>query len=645
MPGAGQHAAPAPPRWSWQAAVLAAYSGLALLYLRPIWRCFDTHITPDPYDPVFNLYLLKWVAHEVHRGFAGLWDAPFFYPERHALALSDHLLGPGIAAAASMTLAPNAIVAYNLLLFSSFVLSGWSSCYVLRRGGLSRAAAFLGGCMFAFSPFRWDEMSHLPVLLVQWIPLALWSFDRLLASVTWRRAALFLLFYLLCISGGTYLAYMIHVPLLALLLNRLPEMLRQEGQPVGRREIAVLGATGGVAAAALVFFFAPYWSVSRRLHLGWGTEVLQAFGSSAVSFLTPAGANLYSGLWPPALYRAENALFPGWIPSALLIAGLLAWWRGRRGRAGQVREPALSGGRRVALGVALTAAAAGHLTGELYTWANRFPALEWLVPGHQYRVPLLLLVGGLALWSVLFRRWHGRWPVRWDDEPSWPRGLLIAGLFAAVLSFPVVFAGARKLLPGLAAMRVPARLDAFISFTLVWFAAASLDRILGRLRSRRRRMVVVGLVTMLLVVELMPRGFAWTELPDEPAFPPVYAWIGMQPEVKVILELPLGDPDIGNPDLVNISYMYFGTRHWKPLVNGYGAHTPPEHEMLREICCWPLPDAPALAVLRRWGVTHVLLHAGGLAGWQRRALDRWQGEQVYRDAGDDRVYRLPAAGR
>jgi hypothetical protein len=597
------------------------------------------------------------VAHEVHRGFAGLWDAPFFYPERHALALSDHLLGPGIAAAASMTLAPNAILAYNLLLFSSFVLSGWSCCYVLRRGGLSRAAAFLGGCMFAFSPFRWDEMSHLPVLLVQWIPLALWSFDRLLTAVTWRRAALFLLFYLLCISGGTYLAYMIHVPLAALLINRLPQALRRARRTAGGREIAVLGATGGVAAAALVFLFAPYWSVSRRLHLGWGTEVLQAWGTSAVSFLTPAGASLYSGLWPPALYRAENALFPGWIPSALLIAGLLAWWRERREaqaqvpalsgdrREAQAQASALSAGRRLALALLLATAAAGYLTGELYTWANRFPALEWLVPGHQYRVPLLLLAGGLALWSVLFRRWRGRWPVRWEDEPSWPRGLLLAGFFAAALSLPVIFAGARKLLPGLAAMRVPSRLYPFVSLTLVWFAAASLDRLLGRLRSRRRRMAVVGLATVLLGVELMPRAFAWTELPDEPAFPPVYAWIGMHPEVKVILELPLGDPDLGNPDLVNISYMYFGTRHWKPLVNGYGAHTPPEHEMLRELCCWPLPDAPALAVLRRWGVTHVLLHAGGLSGWQRRALDPWQGEQVYRDAGDDRVYRLPAAER
>lgn len=587
------------------------------------------------------------MAHEVHRGFAGLWDAPFFYPETHALALSDHLLGPGIEAAALMMLGPNAIAAYNLLLASSFVLCGWSACYVLGRSGLSRAASFLGGCMFAFSPFRWDELSHLPVLLMQWIPLALWSFDRLLAAATWRRAALFLLFYLLCVSGGTYLGYMIHVPLLALLLNRLPQVVRQARGPAGGRATAVLGAAGGVAAVALGFLFVPYWTVSRRLHLGWGTEVLQAWGTSAVSFLTPAGANLYSGLWPPALYRAENALFPGWIPSALLIAGLLAWWRERRKVQGHAA--ALSGGTRAALGLLLAIAAAGYLTGELYTWAYRSPALEWLVPGHQYRVPLLLLAGGLALWSVLFRRWHGRWPVRWqrwEATPSWPRGLLLAGLCAAALSFPAVFAGVRKVLPGLAALRVPSRLYAFISFTLAYFAAASLDRLLGRWRSRLsrpRRMAVVGLTTVLLAVELMPRAFAWTELPDEPAFPPVYAWIGMQPEVKVILELPLGDPDMGNPDLVNISYMYFGTRHWKPLVNGYGAHTPPEHEALRQLCCWPLPEEPALEVLGRWGVTHVLIHAGGLSGWQRRALDRWQGEQVYRDGGDDRVYRLPAA--
>ncbi len=195
-------------------------------------------------------------------------------------------------------------------------------------------------------------------------------------------------------------------------------------------------------------------------------------------------------------------------------------------------------------------------------------------------------------------------------------------------------------------MRVPARLYAFVSFSLVYFAARSLDRVLlGRLRSRNQRMVVVGLLATLLALELMPRPVLWTELPDEPAFPPVYSWIERQPEVRALLELPLADPDVDNPDLVNISYMYFGTRHWKPLVNGYGGHTPPEHERLREVCCWPLPEAPALAMLRRWGVTHILIHAGDLTGWRRRALDSWQPMLMYSDAGGDRVYRLPAAGR
>src|SRR5258708_15289721 len=38
------------------------------------------------------------------------------------------------------------------------------------------------------------------------------------------------------------------------------------------------------------------------------------------------------------------------------------------------------------------------------------------------------------------------------------------------------------------------------------------------------------------------------------------SWIERQPEVRALLELPLADPDVDNPDLVNISYMYFGTR-------------------------------------------------------------------------------------
>ncbi|HVF58532.1 MAG TPA: hypothetical protein VNJ70_01775 [Thermoanaerobaculia bacterium] len=107
-------------RWLFLLSALAAYTAYALYFLRPIWRLFPDHLTPNARDPLFNLYVLKWGAHQAREGFPAFWDANIYFPVRGALALSDHLLGPALLTAAF----PNPIVAYNLLLFGSFVASG-----------------------------------------------------------------------------------------------------------------------------------------------------------------------------------------------------------------------------------------------------------------------------------------------------------------------------------------------------------------------------------------------------------------------------------------------------------------------------------------------------------------------------------------
>ncbi|MBV8203200.1 MAG: hypothetical protein JOZ15_21510, partial [Acidobacteria bacterium] len=326
------------------AAAFAAYAALAVAYLRPIWSRFTTHILPDPGDPLFNLYILKWVAHEAHRGFAGFWRAPFFYPARDVLAYSDHLVGPGLAAAAFTSLVPEGlprwVPAYNLLVLTSFAATGLGACFVLRRARLGWAAAWLGGAMYAFSPFRWEQLSHLQILLMQLIPLTLWSFDRLLAAPGRRRAALFLACYLLHLSGGCYLALMIHFPLAALFANRLAE-LRRGGR--WRAALPILGGTALIAASAAGALFGKYRQVARDAGLHWDHNVVRTWGASALSYLTPSHANFYSRLLPGSLFRPENALFPGWVAAGLALLGAYDLWR-RRDRPGGAPPPPESPG-------------------------------------------------------------------------------------------------------------------------------------------------------------------------------------------------------------------------------------------------------------------------------------------------------------
>jgi hypothetical protein len=327
-----------PTRWLAWAAAVAAYSLLTLIYLRPIWRVGGDHIPFAHDDPLFNLYVLKWSAHQIRLGLPDLWNANLFYPTRGALALSDHLLGPAAQLALFLLIVPNAIAGYNFLFFTSFVATALAVCWICRRMGLSWAAALLAGWMYAFSPFRLSHMTHIQILIAQWAPLTLWLWDRLLAERTVKRAVLFLAAYLLSLSGGCYLAYMIHVPLLVLFANRA---LVEGRGIVSWRSLRLLVPVGLIAGVAVLALFLPYLRVARSLRLERTEAEIWTFGASPASYLSPSRESFYLspemknllrlgfGSRVRDLYKPERALFPGLLPSVLFLVGAAGCWRRR----------------------------------------------------------------------------------------------------------------------------------------------------------------------------------------------------------------------------------------------------------------------------------------------------------------------------
>jgi len=322
------------------AAITGLYTAIATLSLRPIWSFGGDRLTNSLSDPLFNLWVLKWGAHQIQMGLPDVWNANIFYPTRGTLAFSDHLLGPAAQLALFLKIVPNAIAGYNFLLFTSFVASALATCWVARRGGMSWPAAVLAGWMFAFSPYRFSQIAHLQLLIAQWIPLTLWFWDRLLVERTAKNAALFLVFYLLNLTGGCYLAYMIHLPLLALLANRA---LSERRALISARALRVLVPVALVAAAAVAVIFLPYLRVSHSLGLvRTGSEIRQLAATPA-SYFSPAPQSVYftAGVrnWlrsalgddrAKAFLRPEGALFAGFLPTILFVVGLAGVWRRRQ---------------------------------------------------------------------------------------------------------------------------------------------------------------------------------------------------------------------------------------------------------------------------------------------------------------------------
>ena len=624
-------AAPRPrvPAFLQHALAALAYLGLSLAYLRPIWRVFDDHIAPDPGDPWFNLTVLKWGMHQMRLGMPDFWNLPFFFPARGVTAYSDNLLGPAAIGTVLTALVPGMtpVALYNLFFLSSFVLCAWGTWYVLRRSGTGAAAAFLGGCIFAFSSYRWDQTSHLQMLLMGWIPLTLWTWDRLLEMPGWKRAALFFLFFLLHATGGSYLAYMILFPMAILLAVRAPRLLGRERL---RSALRVLVPTGLACALLLGALFLPYLrgSGSRaRSNLE-----IQLYGASVVSYFTPTTHMRWTGEPARPWRRNENSLFAGFLPTVLIAAAAVHGWRTRR----QPAVRPLSRRQTAALAVLTALALAGFIRGEIATW-SLFEAQEYPAYGFDYTLAATgLLLGFVAL--GLRRLWGGNWPLRLADLTPWERGVLFTGIVAFFLTFPIVYQPLMRWIPGLSGMRVSARFYSFASFAIAWFAARELDRWLRSAGSPVLRRAAAALCTAFLLMELAPLRFEWVPTPPEGDYAPVYHWLARQKDIEAILELPMPN------DTTNISYMVMATRHWKPMVNGFSGYVPDIYARFRESCCWPVPNPSQLEVLRDWGVTHILLHKWALDrdwSWQiLAAFEKGERVKLLYDDGEDRVYRI-----
>jgi len=612
-----------------------AYLGLSLYYLRPIWRVFRDHIAPDPGDPWLVLTVLKWGMHQMRLGMPDFWNLPFFFPARGVTTYSDSLLGPAAFGTLLTSLFPGvtAVAVYNLLFLSSFVLCAWGTWYVLRRSGTGAAAAFLGGCIFAFSSYRWDQTSHAQMLLMGLIPLTLWTWDRLLEAPSLRRAALFLLFFLLHETGGSYLAYMILFPMAVMLAVRAPGLLRRERLLSSLRVLRVLIPTGVACALILGAIFLPYMkgAASRaRSNLE-----IQVYGATLASYFTPTYFMPLSKLaedWR----RNENSLFAGILPTLLVGSAAVHGWRTRR----QAPVRPLSRVQKATLAALAVLALAGFVRGEIATW-SLFKAEQLPSHGFDYRLSAIGLSLGLAALG-LRRWWGGNWPLRLADLSPWERGLLYSGVLTFFLTFPIVYEPLMRWLPGLSGMRVSARFYSFVSLTIAWFAARELDRWLRRVGSPVLRPVATAAFAIFLLVELTPLQFQWFSTPPDGDYPPVYQWLARQKDVDAVLELPMVD------DTTDITYMLYATRHWKPLVNGFSGYIPDAYARFRGSCCYPVPNPDQLAALRDQGVTHILLHRQALdRDWTWRilaAFEKQEGVTLEYDDGGDRVYRIqPAA--
>lgn len=383
---------------TWRELLLVA-AGMVLLTVFMTWpQALRMGAVPDLGDPVFSIWRLSWIAHQLPRDPLRLFDANIFHPEPVALAHSDALLLPGLAAAPFIWLGVPAVVVYNLLVLASFVLAGTSMFVFVRSVTGQAPAALVAAVAFAFYPFRFEHYNQLELLPAFWMPLALWALHRTLARGRLKDGLL-----TGAAIAGQYLSGMYFGIFLTTVMAPVAAVLAV-GWTRARASAVPLLAGAGLTAALVAPAVVPYLQVRTTTGERTPREV-EFYSATSRDYLT---ADHTRSVWgpimrPPRGGQPERALFPGFLVVALALAAAWPRWS-------VVRLAYLAG---LALAFDLSLGSHGFVYGILYKWVLPFRGLR--VPSRASMLVGLMLAGlaglGAARLSASWRRPSVRWGV------------------------------------------------------------------------------------------------------------------------------------------------------------------------------------------------------------------------------------------
>ncbi len=620
--------------------VTLLFTALTIALTWPLARGLTRDLPGGLGDPLFVSWILAWDATHLGRG---LWNANIFHPHPLALAYSEHLLPQAVRVLPVYAITKNPILCYNLTFLSTFILSGIGMFLFVRELTASRPAGIIAGLAYAYAPYRFAKLPHVQVLSSEWMPFVLFGLRRYFATGRLRPLTLAGAAWVIqSLSCGYYLFFFSPVAIAYAVWELTSRRLWTD-----RRVALPLMIVGASAALITVPFLLPYVQLRRLGALPRSLDETIRYSADVHAYLTAAPELWIAGLrmqdWP----NPEGGLFPGFAISSMAAAAALHVPALVR------RNGALRRGERLAAWA--LAIAGGILAGLLWGWTLRLPGLKITSLARAASVAAALGAALIAL-SPRFRTRARHWLAT-------PVGFFtLVAIFAIVMSFgPEIrtrgrlIAGANlyalcyKYVPGFDGLRVPARFAMIAALAFAVLAGCTA----ARLDAARRRFVL-WVVALLIIVDSCAVPLPINELPPDyeqaglaPLSGPLeneadhmlYRAVAGLPDHAAIIELPLGEPAF------DIRYMFYSTRHWKRLVNGYSGSRPAEYGLLDQ-ALRDIVDRPdhAWQELRRSAATHAIVHEAFYAGDRGARVSAWLRDHGARETasfGSNRMFELP----
>ena len=178
-------------------AVLLFFTLLSGVVLVPLSLQLNSHVpgTPPGSNRVLDYFHfhwnLWWLRYAVTHGKSIWYTNKVLAPFTHNLTYHS-LTASMLPIYAVLEPLAGHLRAANGIIWLSLTLTGALMYAFLRRHGVSRAVALLGGVMLAYSPYMLDHAGsgHLNLITVWWLPLVLMAWEQTERTRQWRWALL-----------------------------------------------------------------------------------------------------------------------------------------------------------------------------------------------------------------------------------------------------------------------------------------------------------------------------------------------------------------------------------------------------------------------------------------------------------------------
>jgi hypothetical protein len=376
------------------AAALALFLGLAVFHTWPLATSPATLSRNDNSDAILNQWIMAWVADRLPRDPLNLFNANIFHPEPNTLAFSEHLFIQSIMGAPLQWAGFSPVLVHNLVLILGLALTAWTMCLVMKRWTGDWMAGLLTGAAFSFNAHTLTRLAHIQAVHVEFLPLAVLAFDRLLVKKEVKYALLLAAFFALQGLASNYILVFMTLGLAAAFLVRPEDWSRALPSVVPLLFLAAI-----LAVLALLPFLLPYYQAREMQGLMRGLDDARGYAASGREYLM-TGGRLHFATWSHRFWAPSEALFPGLTVLALAAVAIFSRTAFKDVRARMWLAIA-------AIGLAMSF---GPLMPGYSLLYSVFPLLQGIRVvvrfGHLFLLGLAVLAGfGLV---TIRRQWKGR---------------------------------------------------------------------------------------------------------------------------------------------------------------------------------------------------------------------------------------------